>query len=111
MPQCSSGDGGSEDGESVACNVTQTGRRLLEFQVVRIQTVPLIYVCGMERLIGFSSSWYARTTHPTTKRAEANTFVDQCEKVKDGRSEGEQLERKQWEEMARVVNWVIENES
>lgn len=55
-------------------------------------------------------SWYARTTHPTVKRNEANTFVDLCEKVKDGRSSGDELEKKQWEEMKRVVEWVLENE-
>ena len=55
-------------------------------------------------------SWYARTTHPTVKRTEANAFVDQCEKVKDGRSSGDELEKRQWDEMKRIVEWVLEHE-
>jgi hypothetical protein len=100
------GYGGAEDGEFAACDVASARRGLLEFKVVS----SFLFPPTCDTLKYEVCSWYARTTHPTVKRNEANSFVDACEKVKDGRSSGDELEKKQWEEMQKIVEWVLENE-
>ncbi len=56
-------------------------------------------------------SWWNRIRSPLVPSVAIEaSFVDQCEKVGKGASKDGALEKRQWEEMGRIVRYVLEHE-
>lgn len=88
-------------------------RRLLEFKLVANR-------CGENLLSTRHRSdtpscarrWWSRIQHPLfPSTRQCKTFVNACEKSTPGSEADQDLREQQWQEMKRVVRWVVDNKA